>query len=78
MDAGEQWARTPATPPDGPRMRAEVLARTGGSRVGRQLEAAGLEGDMDGCVRAYLDLLLGKDSESARTPAGGQDGGGPG
>ena len=43
----------------------------------RQLRAAGLEGDMDVLrARAYLDLLLGKDSRPRPATAGGQDGGG--
>ena len=59
---------------------AEVLAAD--QRItawARQLKAAGLEGDMDVLrARAYLDLLLGKDSRPGQGPAGGQDGGGPG
>ncbi len=62
---------------------AEVLAAD--QRItawARELKAAGLEGDMDVLrARAYLDLLLDKDSRP-RQDAGGQDGpggdGGPG
>ena len=60
---------------------AEVLAAD--QRItawARQLRAAGLEGDLDVLrARAYLDLLLGKDSRPGQDTAGGQDGaGGPG
>jgi len=64
---------------------AEVLAAD--QRItawARQLRAAGLDGDMDVLrARAYLDLLLGKDSRpgqdtsSGQDTAGGQDGAGP-
>ena len=58
---------------------AEVLAAD--QRItawARQLKAAGLEGDMDVLrARAYLDLLLGKDSRPRRD-AGGQDAAGRG
>jgi hypothetical protein len=63
---------------------AEVLAAD--QRItawARQLKAAGLEGDMDVLrARAYLDLLLGKDSRPHQDTggpddAGGEDGGGP-
>ncbi len=58
---------------------AEVLAAD--QRItawARQLRAAGLEGDMDVLrARAYLDLLLGKDSRP-RQDTGRQDGTGPG
>ena len=41
----------------------------------RQLRAAGLDGDMDVLrARAYLDLLLGKDSRPRQDGGGGQDG----
>ncbi len=44
----------------------------------RQLKAAGLDGDMDVLrARAYLDLLLGKDSRPGQ-PGGGPGGTGPG
>jgi hypothetical protein len=44
----------------------------------RELKAAGLEGDMDVLrARAYLDLLLDKDSRPRQDTAGGQDGIGP-
>ena len=44
----------------------------------RELRKAGLEGDMDILrARAFLDLLLGKDSRP-RQDAGGEDGTGPG
>ena len=65
---------------------AEVLAAD--QRItawARQLRAAGLEGDLDVLrARAYLDLLLGKDSRPGQDTAGkqdgagGPDGGGPG
>ena len=58
---------------------AEVLAAD--QRItawARQLRAAGLEGDMDVLrARAYLDLLLGKDSRPGQDTTGGQDGGEP-
>ncbi len=58
---------------------AEVLAAD--QRItawARQLKKAGLEGDMDVLrARAYLDLLLGKDSRPRQDTPGGQDGGGP-
>ena len=58
---------------------AEVLAAD--QRItawARQLKKAGLEGDMDVLrARAYLDLLLGKDSRPRQDAAGGQDGTGP-
>ena len=58
---------------------AEVLAAD--QRItarARQLRAAGLDGDMDVLrARAYLDILLGKDSRP-RQDTGGQDGAGPG
>ena len=57
---------------------AEVLAAD--QRItawARRLKAAGLEGDMDVLrARAYLDLLLGKDSRP-RQDTGGGDGTGP-
>ena len=57
---------------------AEVLAAD--QRItawARQLRAAGLEGDMDVLrARAYLDLLLGKDSRPRQETPGGQDGAG--
>jgi hypothetical protein len=57
---------------------AEVLAAD--QRItawARELKKAGLEGDMDELrARAYLDLLLGKDSRPRRSRAG-QDGTGP-
>ena len=57
---------------------AEVLAAD--QRItawARQLRAAGLDGDMDVLrARAYLDLLLGKDSRPGQDGAGRQDGGG--
>ena len=59
---------------------AEVLAAD--QRItawARQLRAAGLDGDMDVLrARAYLDLLLGKDSRPGQDGAGGQDRGGAG
>ena len=59
---------------------AEVLAAD--QRItawARQLKKAGLEGDMDELrARAYLDLLLGKDSRPRQDAAGGQDGAEPG
>ena len=60
---------------------AEVLAAD--QRItgwARELKAAGLEGDMDVLrARAYLDLLLDKDSRPSQNADGGQDGpGGPG
>jgi len=58
---------------------AEVLAAD--QRItawARQLRQAGLEGDMDVLrARAYLDLLLGKDSRPGQDTAGREDGGGP-
>ena len=58
---------------------AEVLAAD--QRItawARQLRAAGLDGDMDVLrARAYLDLLLGKDSRPGQDTTGGQDGGEP-
>jgi hypothetical protein len=61
---------------------AEVLAADQRiSAWARQLRAAGLDGDMDALrARAYLDLLLGKDSRPRQDiPGGGAaDGGGPG
>ena len=57
---------------------AEVLAAD--QRItawARQLRAAGLEGDLDVLrARAYLDLLLGKDSRPGQDTAGKQDAGG--
>ena len=57
---------------------AEVLAAD--QRItawARQLRAAGLDGDMDVLrARAYLDILLGKDSRPGQDGAGRQDGGG--
>jgi hypothetical protein len=45
----------------------------------RELKKAGLEGDMDVLrARAFLDLLLGKDSRPRRDASGGEDGTGPG
>src|SRR5690349_4579411 len=45
----------------------------------RELRRAGLEGDMDQLrARAYLDLLLGKDSWPRQDAGGGGDGTGPG
>jgi hypothetical protein len=56
---------------------AEVLAAD--QRItawARELKAAGLDGDMDVLrARAYLDLLLGKDSRPRRDTGSGQDGG---
>ncbi len=58
---------------------AEVLAAD--RRItawARELEKAGQDGDMDVLrARAYLDLLLGKDSRPGQDTAAGQDGGGP-
>ena len=58
---------------------AEVLAAD--QRItawARQLKAAGLKGDMDQLrARAYLDILLGKDSRPRHDTAGGEDGAGP-
>jgi hypothetical protein len=58
---------------------AEVLAAD--QRItawARQLKAAGLDGDMDVLrARAYLDLLLGKDSRPSRDTAHGPDASGP-
>ena len=55
---------------------AEVLAAD--QRItawAKQLGQAGLEGDMDQLrARAYLDLLLGKDSRPRRSATGGGDG----
>ncbi len=54
---------------------AEVLAAD--QRItawARQLKAAGLDGDMDVLrARAYLDLLLGKDSRPGQDTTGRQD-----
>ena len=54
---------------------AEVLAAD--QRItawARQLRAAGLDGDMDVLrARAYLDILLGKDSRPPQDASGGQD-----
>ena len=45
----------------------------------KELRKAGLEGDMDQLrARAFLDLLLGKDSRPCRDASGGADGTGPG
>ena len=45
----------------------------------RELRTAGLEGDMDVLrARAFLDLLLGKDSRPRQDTRGGGDGSGPG
>ena len=59
---------------------AEVLAAD--QRItawARQLKQAGLNGDMDVLrARAYLDLLLGKDSRPGQDAGGGHDGSGPG
>ena len=59
---------------------AEVLAAD--QRItawARQLKAAGLDGGMDVLrARAYLDLLLGKDSRPGQDASGGKNGGGPG
>src|SRR5689334_19257274 len=45
----------------------------------RELKQAGLEGGMDELrARAFLDLLLGKDSRPSQDTSGGADGGGPG
>ena len=45
----------------------------------RELRKAGLEGDMDVLrARAFLDLLLGKDSRPRQDAGGGEDGTGPG
>jgi hypothetical protein len=61
---------------------AEVLAAD--QRItawARQLRAAGLDGDMDQLrARAYLDILLGKDSRPDQNGAGpdGPGGGGSG
>ena len=45
----------------------------------RELRKAGLEGDMDVLrARAFLDLLLGKDSRPRQDTSGGADGTGPG
>src|SRR5437868_7311499 len=59
---------------------AEVLAADQKiSWWARQLRKAGLAGGMDELrARAYLDILLGKDSRPAAPAAGDQDGGGPG
>jgi hypothetical protein len=58
---------------------AEVLAAD--QRItawARQLKKAGLDGDMDVLrARAYLDLLLDKDSRPSQDPADGQDSSGP-
>ena len=58
---------------------AEVLAAD--QRItawARELKKAGLDGDMDVLrARAYLDLLLGKDSRPGQDTAGGQDAAGP-
>ena len=74
-DSGERGADGPGAAP------AEVLAAD--QRISgwaRELKAAGLAGDMDQLrARAYLDLLLDKDSRPGQDAAGGQDGtGGPG
>ena len=57
---------------------AEVLAAD--QRItawARELKQAGLDGDLDVLrARAYLDLLLGKDSRPRRDAAGGDDGAG--
>ena len=57
---------------------AEVLAAD--QRItawARELKQAGLDGDMDVLrARAYLDLLLGKDSRPGQDAAGGDDGAG--
>src|SRR6201996_5024213 len=78
----ERWAEDSGTaalmgcelPPD------EVLAAD--QRItawARELRKAGLEGDMDQLrARAYLDLLLGKDSRPRQDAGGGGDGTGPG
>src|SRR6478752_9273321 len=45
----------------------------------RELRRAGLEGGMDELrARAFLDLLLGKDSRPRQDAGGGEDGTGPG
>ena len=45
----------------------------------KELRKAGLEGDMDQLrARAFLDLLLGKDSRPRRDTRGGEDSAGPG
>ena len=45
----------------------------------KELRKAGLEGDMDVLrARAFLDLLLGKDSRPRQDASGGEDGSGPG
>jgi hypothetical protein len=45
----------------------------------RELRKAGLEGGMDQLrARAFLDLLLGKDSRPRQDAGGGEDGTGPG
>ena len=45
----------------------------------KELRRAGLEGDMDVLrARAFLDLLLGKDSRPRQDASGGEDGSGPG
>src|SRR5271165_1309216 len=58
---------------------AEVLAAD--QRItawARELKKAGLDGDMDVLrARAYLDILLGKDSRPRQDAAGGPDGAGP-
>ena len=58
---------------------AEVLAAD--QRItawARELKKAGLDGDMDVLrARAYLDLLLDKDSRPRHDAAGGQRGSGP-
>jgi Domain of unknown function (DUF222) len=58
---------------------AEVLAAD--QRItawAKQLKAAGLEGDMDVLhARAYLDILLGKDSRPRQDTGGGERAGGP-
>ena len=58
---------------------AEVLAAD--RRItawARELKKADPDGDMDVLrARAYLDLLLGKDSRPGQDTASGQDGGGP-
>jgi hypothetical protein len=53
---------------------AEVLAAD--QRItawARQLRAAGLDGSMDLRARAYLDILLGKDSRPSQPTADSQD-----
>ena len=76
-DSGNAALMGRELPPD------EVLAADQRiSAWAKELHAAGLEGDMDAApARAYLDLLLGKDSRPRHdTPGGGDDArpGGPG